>query len=77
MEDIFIDMRKQGVTLSKYFMDKDFISLEVLLAEMEELIDEVEHWKDKYKDLENDIEENYTLRPFDPYTEYGVSRDDF
>lgn len=29
------------------------------------------------EDFKRDVEENYELKPFDPYDEYGISKSDF
>lgn len=44
---------------------------------IEQLKDDVEHWKDEYNRLQRDLEENYVEKPFDPYSEYGISERDF
>ena len=42
-----------------------------------DLIAEVEHWKEQYQDLKQDVQENYKQKEYDPYDYYGVSREDF
>lgn len=65
MDEVFIDIRKENTWIRKYF-DTDFVSIEQLLATIEDLDGEVENWKEKYQDLEEDLRENY--RPI-PYAE--------
>lgn len=65
MDEVFIDIRKENTWIRKYF-DTDFVSIEQLLATIEDLDGEVENWKEKYQDLEEDIKDNY--RPI-PYSE--------
>ena len=38
MENIYVDMREQGFTLSNHFKNKDMVSVEDVLTELEELI---------------------------------------
>ena len=74
MDEVYIDIRKENEWIRKYF-DTDFVSIETLLATIEDLDDEIEHWKEKYEDLEEDLRDNY--RPI-PYAEQvGVSDRDF
>ena len=43
----------------KYFKDKDFYSIDELVSIIEDLDSEAEDWKEKYEDLEKDLQENY------------------
>ena len=74
MNEVFIDIRKENAWIRKYF-NADFVSIDQLIGVIEDLDGEVENWKEKYQDLEEDIKENY--RPI-PYSEQvGVSDRDF
>lgn len=74
MDEVYIDIRKENAWIRKYF-NTDFVSIETLLATIEDLDGEVENWKEKYEDLEEDLRENY--KPI-PYAEQvGVSDRDF
>lgn len=42
-----------------------------------DLLDKIDHQKEEYKELEQDLRENYKPIPFNPYEEYGVSEKDF
>lgn len=57
--DILIDIRDQGTTLSNYFKDRSFVSLEEIFYKFEEAVDELENLKEEFKDFERDVEENY------------------
>lgn len=59
MDEVFIDMRKQNRWIQKYFANKDLVSVDDLLNCIEDLDGEIDHWKEKYEDLENDVKENY------------------
>ena len=63
MDEVFIDIRKENTWIRKYF-DTDFVSIEQLLATIEDLDGEVENWKEKYQDLEEDLRENYKPIPY-------------
>lgn len=65
MDEVYIDIRKENAWIRKYF-NTDFVSIETLLATIEDLDGEVDHWKEKYQDLEEDLRDNY--RPI-PYAE--------
>lgn len=53
------------------------VSDDSILAMLEDLIWEIEHWKEKYEDLQEDVKENYEIKKFNPYNKYGVSPQDF
>ena len=53
------------------------VSDDSILAMLEDLIWEIEHLKEKYEDLQEDVKENYEIKKFNPYNEYGVSPQDF
>lgn len=59
------------------FNNKDLVSVDEVLDKLEELMYENKHLEDKIDELENDIENNYELKQYDPYDFYGVSREDF
>lgn len=77
MDMIKIDIREESEQIRRIFKNKDLVSVEELLATIEEQDDEISHLEDKYKDLENDMIENYTHKPFNPYEEYGINERDF
>lgn len=66
MDEVYIDMRDKNWWIKKYFENKDLVSIGDLIGVIEDLDGEVEHWKEKYEDLEEDLRENY--RPI-PYAE--------
>jgi len=53
------------------------VSDDSILGMLEDLIWEIEHWKEKYEDLKQEVEENYQQKPFNPYEEYGINENDF
>lgn len=53
------------------------ISEDDAISIIEELVSEIEHKEEEISGLQNDIENNYEEKNFDPYEEYGVSRKDF
>lgn len=75
MEEIYLDIRNYSSWIKNRFPKKDYISLEELLGDYEELILDLEHTEEELKDLEQDIQDNY--RPI-PYAEQvGISNSDF
>lgn len=72
MEKIFIDIREENRWITKYFPNKDLITIEELLGVIEDLDSELEAWKEKYEDLELDLKENYKFVG-QPETEYPVT----
>ena len=74
MDEVYIDMRKENEWIRKYF-DRDFVSIDQLIGCIEDLDDEIENWKEKYEELENDIKDNY--RPISYAEQVGVSDRDF
>lgn len=63
MDEVYIDMRKENAWIRKYF-NTDFVSIETLLATIEDLDAAIENWKEKYEDLEEDLRENYKPIPY-------------
>lgn len=41
-----------------------FVDSETLYYMIEDLLVEIEHWKEKYEDLEEDLRENYRAIPY-------------
>ena len=59
-------------------IDNEFyIKNDDLLSVVDELYDEVGHLEERIEDIERDMQENYEPKKFDPYSEYGVSRNYF
>lgn len=57
--------------------DKYYITNEEYHSVMDELYDSYCHLEERIEDMEYDIQENYEPKKFDPYKEYGVSKNDF
>lgn len=75
MENIYIDMREQGFTLSNHFKNKDMVSVEDVLTELEEVIDELENLRDEFEDYKKDVEDNY--KPISYAEQIGYNERDF
>lgn len=75
MENIYVDMREQGFTLSRHFKNKDMVSVEEILTELEELIDDLEYLKEEFDDYKRDVEDNY--RPLTQAEQIGYNEKDF
>lgn len=65
------------MTYTDYEIVNDLIPAENLLAAIYDLVIEVDRLKEQIEDMEQDIENNYEAKRYDPYTEYGVSEKDF
>lgn len=59
MNEIYIDIRSQNKWIKERFPEKDFVSIEDFLSEFETLLDEIENLDTKYKDLKQEVEDNY------------------
>lgn len=70
-----------GTDYEIVFANKDeiigFVSEENLLNMLEDLLLEIDRLKEVNEDLIKDRDENYELKKFNPYDEYGVSESDF
>lgn len=75
MENIYIDMREQGFTLSNHFKNKDFVSVEDILKELEQVIDDKEALQEEFDDFKRDVEDNYKPIPMSEHL--GIDDTDF
>lgn len=64
MDEVYIDIRKENAWIKKYFENKDLVSIRDLISVIEDLDGKIEHWKEKYEDLEEDLRENYKPIPY-------------
>ena len=67
----------EELTMTDYDAKLGYIHSDNLESMIDDLLYEIHNLQDKVRDLENDIENNYEAKKFDPYEEYGVSRKDF
>lgn len=58
MENIYVDMRKQGAILYNRF-HKDFVSVEDVLTELEEVIDDMEALQEEFDNYKEYVKDNY------------------
>ena len=75
MDNIYVDMREQGFTLSRHFKNKDMVSVEEILTELEELIDDLGYLREEFDDYKRDVEDNY--RPLTQAEQIGYNEKDF
>lgn len=69
---------KMNLDLNIKEIDNEFyIKQEDLLSAIDELYDSVGFLEEKIEDLEQDIQENYEPKKFNPYKEYGISKSEF
>lgn len=57
-------------------LDKNKIEVEELLSIIEDLVGEIDHWKEEYEDFKTYVDE-YCVDTYNPYEEYGISQSDF
>lgn len=75
MSEIYLDIREWNKWFKDRFPNKDFISLEELLNDYEELIFDKEHLEEELSDLQNDLESNY--KPISVSEQVNVYDNDF
>lgn len=76
MNEVFIKVADFEL-LKKYFKNYDIVSIDELCGLVEELDYEIERLEEKIRDMQDDIEQYYEPKKFDPYEEYGISERDF
>ena len=76
MNEVFIKVAAFEL-LKKYFKNYDIVSIDELCGLVEELDYEIERLEEKIRDMQDDIEQYYEPKKFDPYEEYGISERDF
>lgn len=76
MNEVFVKVEDFKL-LKKYFKNYDFVSIDELCGLVEELDYQNEVLEEKIKDMEDDIEQFYEPKKFNPYEEYGISERDF
>lgn len=67
----------EEITMTDYEAKLGYIHSDNLLSMIDDLLCEIHNLQEKLNDLQNDIENNYELKDYDAYEEYGVSREDF
>lgn len=76
MNEVFVKVADFEL-LKKYFRNYDIVSIDELCGLVEELDYEIERLEEKIRDMQDDIEQYYEPKKFDPYEEYGISERDF
>lgn len=74
MNELYIKVEDLGY-IGKYFKGKDIITVDRLIAQIEDLDAELEAVKEEYEDLQEQLRDNY--RPISEYTMYGLNERDF
>ena len=69
--------RIEKMTMTDYEAEGNFLPVDSINDIIEDLLYEIDRLQEKISDMEQDIEENYEAKKFNPYTEYGVSEKDF
>lgn len=76
MNEVFVKVADFEL-LKKYFKNYDIVSIDELCGLVEELDYEIERLEEKIRDMQDDIEQYYEPKKFNPYEEYGISERDF
>lgn len=76
MNEVFVKVADFEL-LKKYFKNYDIVSIDELCGLVEELDYQVEILEEKIRDMQDDIEQYYEPKKFNPYEEYGISERDF
>ena len=71
MEHVFIDMREQGLVLSKHFKNKDLVSVEDILAELEDTLDKLDYLQEEFDDYKEYVKDNYREIPYSEQVGYN------
>lgn len=58
----------EKITITDYDFKGNFLPSESITSIFEDLIYEIDRLEEKYKDLEQDMEDNYIKRPMSDYT---------
>lgn len=77
MDKFRIDIRQESQQILRIFNQKDTITVEEMLAKIEDLDDEVSDLESKMREMEEYYNEYYEHKKIDPYDEYGISENDF
>lgn len=65
------------ITLTDYETIGEFIPVESLISALFDMLYEYNREEERIEDLKNEINENYELKKFNPYDEYGIGANDF
>lgn len=65
------------ITSTDYEIRGDFIPVDSLIGALYELLYQYHGIQEELENLKRDVDENYEVKNFDPYKEYGVSEHDF
>ena len=65
----------EKITFTDYGLKDDLISVESMMAAIEDLLIEIDRLEQKYNDFEQEVEDNY--KPYTKEEMYGVSNRDF
>lgn len=70
-------IKASKITFTDYELQGNFISVENMMNVIEDLLIEIDRLEEKSTDLEHDIENNYELKEYNLYSEYGLRKSDF
>lgn len=78
-EDLYKKIEKITCTDYEGWLDKEkeqvLVGSDGIIGMLEDLLCEIDYLKERYNDLEKDVQDNY--KPISPYEMYGISERDF
>lgn len=80
--DLFLKVKEASCTdyeITAVLKEKEkvLIDNDTIEAMLEDLVCEINVLKEKYQDLQDDLNNNYEKKEVDYYEEYGLNRNDF
>lgn len=67
----------EKITMTDYDCAYDLVPSESIVPMLQDLLIEIDRLEEKYKDLQQEISDNYELKKVNLYSEYGVNERDF
>ena len=72
MNEVYINIKNMNECYIKRYMQdqfkKDLVSIEEIIALLEDLKGDYDELEEKFEDLQQDLEDNYIPRPMSDYT---------
>ena len=75
MKNVYVKVEDMNKWVAKYFPNKDIVTVEDLLAVIEDLDSELADAKMDLEELEENLHDNY--KPINPNVMYGINDRDF
>ena len=76
-KELNIVKQVEKINLCDYGVKNNLISVDYLVCALADMIVEYDRKCEELEDLENNINENYSLKKIDEYDEIGMNKNDF